>query len=134
MQLKQPFLRRADENRMEVVPVAHPLVPIVSVSIPDFADLVVQRRENSPVATSAPSPWSLSAKSSALAKTCLRPACTVNPFAINRRPIAGFRQFIESEPTCSIKEGRDQSGMEIARVLGEFVAPLRVNFNGAFLR
>src|ERR1044072_6973005 len=49
----------------------------------------------SPVATSDLSPWSFSAKSSALAKICFRPARIVVPFAMKRRPTAGFRQFIE---------------------------------------
>ena len=49
----------------------------------------------SPVATSDLSPRSFSAKSSAFAKICLRPARTVVPFAIKRWPTAGLRQFIE---------------------------------------
>src|SRR6516162_2585553 len=49
----------------------------------------------SPVATSEISPCSFSAKSSALAKICFRPARIVVPFATKRRPTAGLRQFIE---------------------------------------
>ena len=49
----------------------------------------------SPVATSDISPRSFSARSSALAKTCLRPARVVDPFATKSRPTAGLRQFIE---------------------------------------
>src|SRR5262245_14160635 len=58
----------------------------------------------SPVATSDVIPCSSSAKSSARAKTCLRPTRTVVPLAMSAWPTTGLRQFIEkcdavTEPT-----------------------------------